>query len=67
MEEEEARLFVKKAIVKWYVWEDLKGKEEEKESLMKLGKGKWMKIKIRGFSEWIFEREWEWQSEEMEW
>ena len=25
-----------------------------------------MKIKIRGFSEWIFEREWEWQSEEIE-
>ena len=33
---------------------------------MKLGKGKLMKIKIRGFSEWIFEREWEWQSEEIE-
>ena len=25
-----------------------------------------MKIKIRDFSEWIFEREWAWQSEEIE-
>ena len=33
---------------------------------MKLGKRKRMKIKIRGFFEWIFEREWEWQSEEIE-
>ena len=28
MEEEEARLFVRKAIVKWYVREDLKGRGE---------------------------------------
>ena len=25
-----------------------------------------MKIKIRGFSKWIFERDWEWQSEKIE-
>ena len=30
MEEEEARLFVRKAIVKWYVREDLKGRGERK-------------------------------------
>ena len=30
IEEEEAHLFVRKAIVKWYVWEDLKGTWERK-------------------------------------